>query len=153
MKEFLLAWARLESFLLERRGCVEHSRSPVGRVTEAELDRQVLTIFAAMRIKDDDVREWFRTVPAAQTAAQKDSQAQRAELQRQETLLAAQQDRLLNLRLDEQIDDDAFASKATQLRDRLASIKLQFDVLDRSRGETAELAIKVFKLSQTLKNQ
>jgi len=35
----------------------------------------------------------------------------------------------------------------------LASIKLQLDVLDRSHDETAELAAKVFELSQTLKDQ
>ena len=40
-----------------------------------------------------------------------------------------------------------------ELRDRLASIKLQLDVLDRSHDETAELAAKVFELSQTLHNQ
>jgi hypothetical protein len=35
---------------------------------------------------------------------------------------------------------------------RLSSIKLQLDVLDRSHDETAELAAKVFELSQTLQN-
>ena len=39
------------------------------------------------------------------------------------------------------------------MRDRLASIKLQLDVLDRSHDETAELAAKVFELSQTLRQQ
>ena len=33
------------------------------------------------------------------------------------------------------------------------AFKLQLDVLDRSHGETAELATKVFELSQTLKEQ
>ena len=40
-----------------------------------------------------------------------------------------------------------------EIRDRLASIKLQLDGLDRSHDETAELAAKVFELSQTLKQQ
>ena len=35
----------------------------------------------------------------------------------------------------------------------LASIKLQLDGLDRSHDETAELASKVFELSQTLRQQ
>ena len=43
-----------------------------------------------------------------------------------------------------------FVRKQTELRDRLAAIKLQLDVLDRSHDETAELASKVFELSQTL---
>jgi site-specific DNA recombinase len=40
-----------------------------------------------------------------------------------------------------------------RLRDRVASIKLQLDVLDRFHDETAELAAKVFELLQTLRQQ
>jgi hypothetical protein len=36
---------------------------------------------------------------------------------------------------------------------RLASIKLQLDAVDRSHDETAELAARVFELSQTLRQQ
>jgi site-specific DNA recombinase len=56
----------------------------------------------------------------------------------QVSLIVAQQDRLLNLRINDQIDQDTFAGKQTQLRDRLPKIKLQLDVLDRSHDETAE---------------
>ena len=127
---------------------------PRTRVTEADLDQQVLAIFDKMRVEDEGVRDWFRTVLASQTRdAQADSLAQRAELTRQETMIVAQQDRLLNLRLAEDIDQETFARKHTEMRDRLASIKLQLDVLDRSHDETAELAVKVFELSQTLRQQ
>ena len=51
------------------------------------------------------------------------------------------------------IDQEVFARKSTEIRDRLASIKLQIDALDRSHDETAELASKVFELSQTLRQQ
>ena len=64
-----------------------------------------------------------------------------------------QQDRLLNLRLADDIDQETFARKNTEMRDRLASIKLQLDALDRSHDEKAELASKVFELSQTLRQQ
>ncbi|HEV7221335.1 MAG TPA: recombinase family protein, partial [Pirellulales bacterium] len=50
-------------------------------------------------------------------------------------------------------DQETFARKHTELRDRQASIKLQLDALDRSHDETAELAAKVFELSQTLRQQ
>lgn len=126
---------------------------PRVRVTEAELDRQVLKLFGRMRIEDPEIRDWFRAVLASQTRdAQSDARAQREELLRQSSLLVAQQDRLLNLRLGDDVDQDTFARKHTELRDRLASIKLQLDVLDRSHDETAELAAKVFELSQTLQN-
>jgi predicted amino acid-binding ACT domain protein len=127
---------------------------PRSRVTEAELDNQVLALFDQMRIGDDAVREWFRAVLVAQTKdSQADSRAQRTELQRQASLLVAQQDRLLNLRIENQIDEETFVRKQTELRDRLGSIKMQLDAVDRSHDENAELAIKVFELSQTLRRQ
>ena len=98
-------------------------------------------------MEDESVRDWFRLVLTSQTRdAQEDSRAQRAELQRQETLLVQQQDRLLNMRLADEIDETTFARKHTEMRDRLASIKLQLDVLNRSHDETTELAAKVFEL-------
>lgn len=127
---------------------------PRVRVTEPEAERQVLALFGRMKVEDPEIRDWFRAVLAAQTHdAQADSRAQREELTRQASLLVAQQDRLLNLRLSEAVDHDTFAKKHTELRDRLSSIKLQLDVLDRSHDETAELASKVFELSQTLQNK
>src|SRR5207244_2275499 len=74
-------------------------------------------------------------------------------LQRQETMLVEQQDRLLNLRLAGEIDEATYARKGTEIRDRLASIKLQCDVLDRSHDENADLASKVFELSQVLRSK
>src|SRR5262249_22125179 len=80
------------------------------RVTEADIDAQVLAVFDKMRVDDESVRDWFRLVLASQTRdAQADSLAQRAELQRQETLLVQQQDRLLNMRLADEIDPETFA--------------------------------------------
>ena len=133
--------------------CVYYTKGdhPRVRVPEAELDRQVLAIFDKMRIEDEAVRDWFRMVLASQTKdSQAESRAERAELTRQESLLVAQQDRLLDMRLREELDEASFAKKRTELRDRLASIKLQRDAVDRSHDETADLASRVFELSQTL---
>jgi site-specific DNA recombinase len=125
---------------------------PRTRVPEADLDRQVLAMFDRIRIEDEAIRDWFRAVLASQTRdAQDEARAQRAELQRQESLIIAQQDRLLNLRLADDIDETVYARKSTEFRDRLASIKLQLDALDRSHDETADLASKVFELSQALR--
>jgi hypothetical protein len=145
-----------ERFYTYYRRCTYYNRKnhPRIRVTEADIDQQVLAVFDKMRVEDEEVRDWFRLVLASQTRdAQAESLSQRNELQRQETLLVQQQDRLLNMRLSEDIDQDTFARKHTELRDRLASIKLQLDALDRGHDETAELAAKVFELSQTLGNQ
>jgi alkylated DNA nucleotide flippase Atl1 len=78
--------------------CAKYTKAghPRIRVPEADLDRQVLAIFDRMRIEDESVRDWFRAVLASQTRdAQAESMSQRSELQRQETLLVQQQDRLL----------------------------------------------------------
>ncbi len=50
------------------------------------------------------------------------------------------------MRLAEDIDPETFANKHIELRNRLAAIKLQLDVVDRSHDETAELAARVFEL-------
>ncbi|MFO0900494.1 MAG: recombinase family protein [Pirellulales bacterium] len=127
---------------------------PRTRVTEHELDRQVLAVFDRMRIQDDTVREWFRTVLRSQTMdAQQDSKAQRAEVQRQVSLLIGQQDKLLDLRIREEIDAELFAKKHADLRERVAKLKLQLEVLDRSHDEMSDLAVKAFELSQTLREQ
>ncbi|HEY2759600.1 MAG TPA: recombinase zinc beta ribbon domain-containing protein, partial [Pirellulales bacterium] len=129
----------------------EHPRT---RVTEAELDRQVLAVFDRIRIEDDGVREWFREVLRSQTRdTQADALARRAELERQVTMTINQQEKLLNLLIDDVVDQEAFARKHTELRDRLADLRLQLEALDRSRDETAEIAVKVFELSQTLRQQ
>lgn len=136
--------------------CARYNKKdhPRIRVTEASLDRQVLGLFDNIRIQDDGVRAWFRQVLLSQTKDQEqDAREQKAELTRQMTMTNQQQERLLNLLLNETIDQDIYASKCTELRDRLASLKLQLEVVDRSREETSELAIKVFELSQTLKDK
>ncbi len=133
--------------------CVYYNKDdhPRVRLNESKFDSQILKIFNRMKIEDKNVRDWFRMVLASQTRdSQSESLAQRHELQRQETLLVNQQDRLLNMRLADEINEDVFAIKQTELRDRLANIKLQTEALDRSHDETAELASRVFELSQTL---
>lgn len=56
--------------------------------------------------------------------------------------LIQQQDRLLNMRLSDNIDQELFAAKHTQMRAPLASIKLQLDVL----------ALKVLQLTRGVDN-
>jgi len=62
-----------------------------------------------------------------------------------------QQERLLNLRLADQIDEHAFADKNLELRDRVAKLTLQLEAADRSNDENGDLARRVFELSQDLR--
>ena len=134
--------------------CTKYNQSghPRTRIKEVDFDNQVLAFFDKIRIEDESIRDWFWAVLASKTKdTQAETRAMQSELQRQSTLLADQKDRLLNLRIDDQIDDNTFAQKNTQLRDRHASIILQLEALNRSRDENAELATRVFELSQTLR--
>ena len=125
---------------------------PRTRVTEADIDRQVLAVFDKMRIENPEVRDWVREVLKSQTKdAQSDSLAQRAEIQRQITLAVQQQNRIIDMRIDQEIDATIFAGKQTELRDRISGLKLQLDVIDRSHDEMCDLAVKVFELSQALR--
>lgn len=127
---------------------------PRVRLRENELDEQMLRLLDMLRIEDDKVREWFARVLRERTRfSQEASQDQLAELNRQLTMMRRQQDQLLNLRLLEEIDQDTFAAKGTELRDRIAKLSIQVDAHDRGRAEQGEIALKAFELSQTLKEK
>jgi hypothetical protein len=124
------------------------------RVTEGDLDAELLSIFDRMKVHDAAVREWFSAVLRSQTRdSQTQAAEQRADLQRQLTAALGQQDRLVNLRLNEEIDAETFAKKQTELRDRESALKLSMEALDRTHHEIADLAVKAFELSQTLREQ
>lgn len=55
--------------------------------------------------------------------------------------------------LDEEPNQELIAWRRQQICKHMASIKLQLDVLDRSKDETAELAVKVLEFLQTLKQK
>jgi DNA invertase Pin-like site-specific DNA recombinase len=125
---------------------------PRTRLTEKEVDQQVLALFDRLRIDDEKVRDWVVRMLRSRTKDQQDqARSWRSELHRQLTLAINQQDRLLNLRLHEEVDADTFATKQTELRDRVARLKLQIDASDRTHDENADIAIKAFELSQNLR--
>ena len=121
------------------------------RLSEKQLDQQVLGLLRSIRIQDDGLRDWFRKVVRTKANETHRTDLEKmAELNRQLTSLRQQQDRLLNLRLLDEIDQSTFAGKSTELRERISRLSLEVEANDRNRAETAELAEKVFELSQTL---
>jgi hypothetical protein len=118
---------------------------PRVRLNEEKIDLQMLAIFDKMHIESDDVREWFASQLRVRTKfEQEDARLKAEEIQRQLSLLRQQQNRLLNLRLLEEIDEKMMAEKATELRDREANFKLQLDACDLGRHENGEIAVKAF---------
>ena len=151
----LLNWTGNAAFrpkVLDSRRTKEIPDHPRVRLTEAELDRQILGLFDRMRIEDEEVRDWFVKVLRARTKDdQERSRQQRMDLEGQLSKVIAQQDRLLNLHLLEEVEQDEYAPKRTELRDRVAKLKLQIDATDRSHDENADIVVKAFELSQNLR--
>ena len=124
------------------------------RLTEADLDQQMLALFAKLRIEDEEVRDWVLRVLRARTREEQDcTREQRVELNRQFALVEGQRDQLLNLRLLDEIEADTYAAKDMELRDRAAWLKLQIETLDRGHDEDGDIAVKAFELSQSLTGQ
>jgi len=124
------------------------------RLTEAELDSQMLALFDTLRIPDEEVRDWFKDVLRAKTRfVQKESAEKLAELQRQLTMVTQQQDKLVNMRLAEEIDADVFGRKSVELRDRADRLALKIQGNTRQGDEYADVAVKTFELSQSLRER
>jgi hypothetical protein len=123
-------------------------------VTENELDSQMLAIFDTLRIEDAEFRDIFREQLRKATNWDERSSATRAkQLQDELVQVRDQQNRLLNLRMLEEINADTFALKSRDLRDREAELKLEIDVADRGRHEIIDIAAKAFELSQSLRDK
>ncbi len=126
---------------------------PRHRVTEAQLDEQILSVFRSIQ-QPEEVRTWFAEALRKWNANHRvGSQEHAILLQKELSQLRNQQDKLLNLRMADEIDADVFAAKGTELRDRMANVTLQIEVVDRDRGEQCDLAIKTFELSQALESK
>ena len=124
------------------------------RLTERELDEQVLELFDRIRIEDEKVRSWFHRVLRERTRqTQEENRERSGQLKRQLALVEQQKDRLLNLRLMEEIRAETFAAKNTDLRDRAAQIRLQLEACDRGRDENAGIVVKAFELSRVLREK
>ena len=118
------------------------------RLKEADLDEQVLAMFERVRIENDDVREWFARVLHARTRHdQKAKQDRLAELSRQVVMVRNQEDQLLNLRLMDEIEEQPFARKGRELRDRLAQLNLQVDAATTAEPNTPRLRSKRLNFS------
>ena len=124
---------------------------PRVRVKEEELEQQVLGLFSRIRIQDEAVRGWFLSVLKEQTKevqAKKNEEQQR--LQWDLSKARRQADKLLALRLNDEIDAETFKAKNSELQSQIECLKVQVDSSERRHAEYAELAVKVFELSQSL---
>ena len=124
------------------------------RVREGEIERQVVALFDKMRIEDEKVRHWIVKVLRAKThESHKERETRRTEVERQLKAIRQRKDRLLDLRIWGEIDAETLATKQTELRDEEDRAKLQLEAASRQDSEYGDLAVKVFELSQALKEK
>jgi hypothetical protein len=135
--------------------CTRYTQAdhPRVRLREEELDKQIITLFEKIK-QPEPVRLWFRrALTAWSTHHHEQYRARAKDVQRQLDDVRRQQERLLNLHLSGGIDEQTFSTKNTDLRDRVAKLTLQLEATDRRKDEQADLAVKVFELSQRLKDK
>ena len=136
--------------------CVRYNAEghPRVRVREEDLDAQVLALFDRIRIEDEKVREWFLLVLRERAKdTQRVDRESRRQLEQEMAKVRVVLDRLVNLRLLEEIGAETFAAKKAELEERLDDLKLQAEVADRGHAENAETAVKAFELSQSLREK
>ena len=127
---------------------------PKHRLTEANIDQQVLAMFQRFRISDDETRTWVARVLRTRTIEDRDAARRRtAEFTRQLNLVDGQRERLLQMRLGDEIDADEYAEQAQRLRDEQARLRRQIEAANRDQEENADVAIKAFELAQHLQNK
>lgn len=136
--------------------CTQYHKGdhPRIRLTEKELDGQMLVLFDKLRVEDAEFRDLFREQLRQATNWDQDSaMSKAAKLQEELASVRQQQKQLLNLRMLEEIDADTFASTNRDLRDRTAELQLEVEVCDRGRNEVIDIAVKAFELSQSLREK
>lgn len=124
------------------------------RVTEEELDQQMLALFDRMRIEDQERRDWIAKMIRLKTQeGQQASLANINDLNRQLAMVRRQQEQLVNMRLLEEIETTTYNAKSLELRDRASQLRLLVEAADRGRDETGDLAVRAFELSQNLRGK
>jgi site-specific DNA recombinase len=123
---------------------------PRVRLREEQVEKQIVDMLAKLE-QPKPIRDWFRSALIARaTHDHEQSRARARDVQRQLDEVRRQQERLLNLHLSGTIDEAAFSLKNAELRDRIGALTLELQSTDRQRDERADLALRVFELSQSL---
>lgn len=126
----------------------EHPRV---RVNEADFDKQVLALVGRMRIDDEKLRAWIVSVLRAKLKkAEQSADTERESVQRELDGVRKQKQRLLDLRLLDEIEASTFAEKQNELRSKETRLLTKLEGCGRQHSERVDLAVKVFELSQEL---
>ncbi len=133
--------------------CARYNKAdhPRVRVREADFDGQMLALFAKMRIEDESVRGWIVDVLRARGQdVQAEAREESERIAKQLAQVRQQAERLLTLRLMDEITPETFRSKSEELKGQEGRLVLRLEGQGRQQSERADLAVRVFELSQAL---
>ncbi len=123
------------------------------RMTEAELDEQVLAMLERADAKSEGLQSWLVTVVECRTQECKQATGFRQEeLRRQLSLIEPQREQLLNLRLDGKITDDDFARKQKQLEGREKHLRGLLEECTAKKDETRQVSHEATHIFAALRN-
>ena len=112
------------------------------------------TFFSTIRVEDAEARQWFvEVIKARAKSGQSENKQHREKLKRQHEQVEAKLSTLMEMRVNGEINQEEFAAKRGELHDRQSALRLQLEVTDRDDRDVADLAIKAFELSQSLKER
>ena len=121
------------------------------RMTEAEVEDQIVTFLKSLSFGDPELREWFRdALCAAAGKTQQDAAGRRSRLRAEVDRLEKKIDGLLELRLNGELNADQFRAA----KDKFVADKrdLEREIAAESKGQLAqgEAAVKALELSEGL---
>lgn len=124
------------------------------RLTDAQVDQELLKLFGRMRIEDAEIRQWFVEVIRARAhEGQRLNAGHRIELRRQLDVIDNKLKTLLELRMDGEITPEEYSENRRELHDRQSGIRLQLESTGLDERELADRAIAAFELSHSLKEK
>ncbi len=133
--------------------CAAYNKAdhPRIRLTEAQIEDQVLSLIGKMKIQDEGIRDWIVSVLRAKSKkADQSASSEREGLLRELESVRKQKQRLIDLRLLDEIEAATFTAKQTELRSKETRLQTTLEGCDRQQSERGDLAVKVFELSQAL---
>ena len=136
--------------------CTRYNKGghPRVRVTEAELEDQVLAMLESADIKSVGLEGWMAKVIRSRTQESVQITREREkELRRQLSLIEPQQDQLLNLRIAGKIGDADFERKQVELQshqERLQSLLVGYACEKAELADASEETTRIFAAAKTL---
>jgi len=133
--------------------CAGYNRPghPRIRLSESELDGQVLAFLGRLKFNDAALHDWFQGVLIARTSTGlEQSQKALTQLRKQLTEVKNQQAELLRLRIASEITSDDFSAMKAEIQAREANLKLQVEAAEQKHTKGTQVVHQVLHLVQTL---